>query len=69
MARMARAAVNLPSEQITDTSLKLPVSAANFCIGVTSALAVLAAKGKAKISIYSLPEFQEWKHKTENFAT
>jgi len=41
MARMARAAVNLPSEQITDTSLKLPVSAGNLSIGVTSALAVL----------------------------
>ena len=26
-------------------------------------------KGKANISIYSLPEFQEWKHKTKNFAT
>jgi hypothetical protein len=38
---MARAAVNLPSEQITDTSLKLPVSAGNLSIGVTSALAVL----------------------------
>jgi hypothetical protein len=38
---MARAAVNLPSEQITDTSLKLPVSAGNLSIGVTSVLAVL----------------------------
>ena len=36
---------------------------------ILTPLAWQVTKGKDKISFYSLPEFQEWKQKTNNFAT
>jgi len=36
---------------------------------ILTPLARQVTKGNNKISFYSLPEFKEWKEKTENFAT